>query len=146
MDEEIKDIYDYEYRYKEFKGAAAKIIEAIENIIAKDDRLAERVSKTSREDLSITFQFCGFRIKISLIVKVMEDLGYLRWYYIYFNEEEQKNKGELVSELYFNHVGDIFEDKSKKTPLYSAKTGIRRFFPMTLFAVCKVIESGKLIV
>jgi len=62
------------------------------------------------------------------------------WYHLYFDEKKQQERGRLVIEQYFDHVGQIYEDKPKKNALYSPRFGMARYFKKALFGVCKDIN------
>lgn len=68
------------------------------------------------EDFWIQFRLWGFTIKIIFMKNITEDLARIQWYYIFFNEEKQKEQSLLILEHYFDSLGRIYKEKSKQDP------------------------------
>jgi hypothetical protein len=67
--------------------------------------------------------------------------GYIRWYHIYFNDEKQRQRGHMLFEHYFDHIGNIYVDPSNSTALYSARVGFDNYLKKNLLAAFKKLDS-----
>ena len=140
MDDELKNLDDYVYVFNGFYDKFQNFINEIENAIDADKETFGD-NKKLRDDSSITIQVCGSRIKILFIINPIADTGYIKWYHIYFDEKEQKDRGELMCQQYFDYNGNIFEDESKKNAISSMRFRFDKYLKATLLTIFKDLDK-----
>lgn len=140
MDENIVTLDDYCYVYQRLDNEAQKLLSNVEKMLSADNNAFRNIS-LSKDESSITFLSCGFRIKIAFIINTSAETGCINWHHIYFDEEAQKSRGKLIRQQFFDYRGHIYKDKSKNATLFGGMRGFERYFQKTLLEIFRKIDS-----
>jgi hypothetical protein len=72
------------------------------------------VNETPNGNL-INFHVFGINILVKFSIVLSANLGCVRWYHVIFDPEKQKDNGSLITEYYFDNLGNIYKDAAKTT-------------------------------
>jgi hypothetical protein len=141
MENDIANLKDYIFVYKQFRNQEKQIVEATDKIISlTEDTVAKTISKN---ESSVFFKFCGFDIKLVCEVNAMKDVGLILWYHVYFDEIKQLKQGRLLITHYFDHLGNIYQDKDRKSSIYSPRVDFDKYLENTILQIIRSINEWR---
>lgn len=141
MNKKIMTLKGYANRFREFRTAVQDGIQAVEGTLQKFEKDFGDTSIVKKNGFSVEFNSIGFRIKLKFMKNLSKRIGYLQWYHIGFNEDDQKYQGKLILEHYFDELGKIFEDKARERAFYAFRSGFEDYFYRTLLTFFQTLEK-----
>ena len=141
MSSDIKNLDDYSKLLKQFTETVKAGLNAAEKAISDSDRALYSKAEVDLEHGTLVFKYGYYNVKLQLLANVDEDVGYLRWYYLYFDEENQAIKGKLIIEHYFDYRGDIFRKRARDPTRYGLSSGFGTYLKTFLLDFCKQVEG-----
>ncbi len=142
MEEEISTFEEYLYVYQNLHTTAQELFDKVKRVVTADKEAFTIIKEKSEDTLSITIKMCGFKIKSVLVINSSREIGHINWYHLYFDENEQKDRGELVCEQFFDTKGLIYKDELKQHPLLFQMRGrFDSYLKKTFFQIFQAIDN-----
>ena len=132
MDKKILTLKGYASKFREFRTIVQDGMQAVEGTLQKFEKEFGDTSIVKKDEFSVEFNSIGFRIKLKFMINMSKRVGYLQWYHISFNEDDQKYQEKLILEHYFDELGRNFEDKAKERDFYAFRSGFEDYFYKTI--------------